>query len=132
MTINIKAILAATLLSYVLGSLWYLAIGKSWRAAVGWRDEGVAYRPTGLELVVALIGQLMMAVALSGLLFHMGRGTSRAGLITGFFVWIGFIAPSLATNVIFQRRNWALIWQDGLHWLLVLAAQGAVLGWFAA
>ena len=84
MTINIKAILTATLLSYVLGSLWYMAIGKWWRMAVGWPDEGVAYCPTGLELAVALIGQLTMAVALSGLLFHMGRGTLQAGLLPGF------------------------------------------------
>ena len=132
MSINIKAVLAATVVSYALGSLWYLAIGKSWRAAVGWGEQATPYRPTGLELGVALAGQLMMAVALSGLLFHMGRGTVRAGIITGFFVWSGFILPALATNVVFQRRNWALIWQDGLHWLLVLAAQGAVLGWFGS
>ena len=35
MQIKLFAILAATVASYVLGSLWYLILGKSWRAAVG-------------------------------------------------------------------------------------------------
>ena len=128
MPIHLIAILAATFASYVLGSLWYLAIGKSWRRALGWRDDGTSYRPTPVELIVALIGQLMMATALSGLMVHMNFGTPRTGMLTGFGIWLGFILPGLVTNVVFQRRNLSLIWQDGLHWLVVLAAQGFVLG----
>ena len=70
----------------------------------------------------------MMAVAMSGLLVHMGGASVRTGVVTAGGVWLGFILPSLATNVIFQRRDRTLIWQDGLHWLLVLAGQGWVLG----
>ncbi len=128
MQVNILAILAATLVSYILGSLWYLWLGKSWRQAVGWSEDGPAYRPSPFELMIGLIGQLVMAVALSGLLNHMGGPSIRVGLITAFGIWVGFILPSLATNVIFQRRSKTLIWQDGLHWLLILASQGVVLG----
>ena len=131
MQLNITSILAATFVSYILGSLWYLWLGKSWRAAVGWSEDGPAYRPTPLELLVALIGQLMMAVALSGLLVHMGGASVRVGLIVAFGIWLGFLLPSLATNVTFQRRSRTLIWQDGLHWLLILASQGVVLGLLA-
>ena len=128
MSINIIAIVAATLASTVVGSLWYLMLGKSWRAAVGWTEGGPAYRPSPLELGVALIAQLVMAVALSGLLAHMGGASVRSGLITAVGIWLGFILPSLATNVTFQRRDKRLIWQDGLHWLLILAVQGVMLG----
>ncbi len=127
MQINIIAILGATLVSYILGSLWYLWLGASWRAAVGWSEAGPAYRPSPFELIVGLVGQLVMAIALSGLLAHFGASV-KAGVILAFGIWLGFILPTLATNVVFQRRNKTLIWQDGLHWLVVLASQGAVLG----
>ena len=128
MQFNIIAILTATFVSYVLGSLWYLWLGKSWRSAVGWNEDGPAYRPTPFELIVGLAGQLVMAIALTGFLAHSGGTGVRSGLIAAFGIWLGFILPSLATNVIFQRRNKTLIWQDGLHWLLILSSQGSVLG----
>jgi len=70
----------------------------------------------------------VLACALSGLLAHLGLTGVRSALIAGFGIWLGFILPSLATNIIFQRRNKKLIWQDGLHWLLILTSQGVVLG----
>ena len=128
MDIGITAVLAATFVSYVVGSIWYLWLGKSWRQAVGWSEEGPAYRPSTFELLVGLLAQLIMACALSGLLAHLGLTGVRSALIAGFGIWLGFILPSLATNIIFQRRNKKLIWQDGLHWLLILTSQGVVLG----
>jgi hypothetical protein len=128
MSFNITAILAATIVSYILGSLWYLWLGRSWRSAVGWSEQGPAYRPTPFELLVGLAGQWVMALALSVLLAQIGGAGLRIGLIAASGIWLGFVVPSLATNVIFQRRSRTLIWQDGLHWLLVLASQGAMLG----
>ncbi len=131
MHLNIVAILGATALSYVLGSLWYLMLGKTWRATVGWAETTPSYRPKPLELAVAFVGQLVMATALSGLVPLMGSGGVRGGLLAGGLVWGGFILPTLATNVVFQRRNPGLIWQDGLHWLVILLAQGLLIGWLA-
>ncbi|CAN5191664.1 hypothetical protein BH09PSE2_BH09PSE2_10970 [soil metagenome] len=129
MHLNVVPILGATALSYVLGSLWYLMLGKMWRATVGWAETTPPYRPKPLELVVALVGQLVMAIALDGIVTYLGAGGVRGGLLAAGLVWGGFILPTLATNVVFQRRNPGLIWQDGLHWLVILAAQGVVIGW---
>jgi hypothetical protein len=107
MQMNFIAILVATVASYVLGSLWYLLLGRSWRAAVGWTETRPAYRPTPVELLIAFLGQLVLALALSGLIVHMGGATVRTGIITALIVGFGFVLPTLATNVIFQRRNWA-------------------------
>lgn len=124
---SIVAIIAAIVASYILGSLWYLWLGRSWRAAIGWIEAGTAYRPSQFELIVGLVGQGMMAIALSGILATLGSPGAVSAVKTAFFLWLGFILPSLATNVIFQRRNKTLIWQDGLHWLLILASQALVL-----
>ena len=128
MHVNFSAVTAATLVSYVFGSLWYLVLGDSWRRSVGWVETVPSYRPTGLELTIGFIGQFVIAFALSGLITHMGGASLKTGLITAVGIWIGFILPTLTTNVVFQRRDRMLIWQDGLHWLIILAVQGVVLG----
>ena len=124
------AIAAATIASYVLGSVWYLALGSHWRSAVGWVEGPVPYRPKPIELAVAFAGQLFMAGALWIAIGRMHTAGAVEGCLTGAAIWLGFVLPTLATNIVFQRRNLSLIWQDGGHWLLLLAVQGAVLGWF--
>ena len=128
MHINILAVGIATLVGYVVGSLWYLALGASWRRAVGWAETIPPYQPSPVELALGFLGQLVMAFALAGLLTHMGGASLKTGVITAFEIWAGFILPTLGTNVVFQRRNRTLIWQDGMHWLLILLVQGGVLG----
>lgn len=128
MTISITTVLAATITSYISGSLWYLWLGKSWRHVVGWNEECPPYRPTLFELGFGLAGQIIMAVALCGILSQFGMNGVKSGVSAACVIWLGFIMPSLATNVIFQRRNLSLIWQDGLHWLLILTSQGFILG----
>ena len=128
MNIPYAAILAATVASYIAGSLWYMALGRPWRAALGWVETDTPYRPAPLALAIAFVAQLAMATALSGVLFHMGSTGVRRAVIAGVLIWAGFVLPSLATNVVFQKRSARLILIDGGHWLLVLAVIGAVLG----
>ena len=131
MTISLIAIITATLVSYVAGSLWYLALGAPWRKALGWVETGVAYKPPVPALVVAFVGQLAMAIALGGLFSHLGFSGVRPGLILGAGLWLGLVLPTLAVNVVFQQRNPMLIAIDGGHWLLILAILGGVIGAFS-
>ena len=86
------------------------------------------YRPRAVEMAAALIGQFVLAKALSILFARLEIATSVAGLLAAAAVWLGFVLPTLATNLVFQRRSLGLLWMDGGHWLLILAIQGAVLG----
>jgi hypothetical protein len=71
-----------------------------------------------------------MAAALWIVIGRMNATGVMQGVLTGAAIWLGFVLPTLTTNVVFQRRSPSLIWQDGGHWLLLLAAQGAILGDF--
>ena len=53
---------------------------------------------------------------------------TKAGLLTGGFVWLGFVVTVLATNYGYQQMKPSLTLIDGLHWLGVLLIQGAVIG----
>jgi hypothetical protein len=59
---------------------------------------------------------------------HLGQITLINGVISGVFVWLGFVITTLAVNNSFAMRKPILIAIDGGHWLLVLVAMGAVIG----
>ncbi len=56
--------------------------------------------------------------------------TASNGIVTGFFIWLGFVATTLAVNHRYWGFGWGLTIIDAAHWLLVLVAMGAVIGWF--
>jgi len=128
MTPHLIAIITASAASYVAGFLWYIVLGRRWQEAVQLYSATAPYRPRAVEMAAALIGQFVLATALSILFARLEIATSVAGLLAAAAVWLGFVLPTLATNLVFQRRSLGLLWMDGGHWLLILAIQGAVLG----
>lgn len=112
---------ATLLTTYIFGSLYYLVVGKSWRKALGWKEnEQEPYRPKPLELVVAFILQFILVVCMFWVFNKLQPQTLSHTLSYGFLIWFGLILPTLSTNVVFQRRNVNLILIDGSHWLLLL------------
>ena len=61
-----------------------------------------------------------------------GRGgltvSAGSGLVSGVFLWAGFILMPMITSHMYQRASRALTLIDGAHWLGVMALQGVVLG----
>jgi hypothetical protein len=56
----------------------------------------------------------------------------RSGLVSGFFLWLGFVITTMAVNHAFQGERRMLTVIDGGHWLGVLLIQSAILGWWLA
>jgi Protein of unknown function (DUF1761) len=54
----------------------------------------------------------------------------RAGVVSGFFLWFGFVITTMAVNYAFHGAKRSLTLIDGGHWLGVLLIQGAILGWW--
>ena len=71
-----------------------------------------------------------MAWVLAGTLGHLGPGqvTLKNGIISALFVWVGFVATTVAVNNAFGGRKPMLTVIDGIHWLGVLVIQGAIIG----
>jgi hypothetical protein len=129
------AILIAAVAAWLAGAVWYMALGKTWTAALGTTPEKIAEarRQPGafLPFVYAFAAELVMAWILAGLLLHLGATipvTIKSGIISGAFCWFGFVIPTMLVNNRFARRDWRLMWIDGGHWLLVLVLMGAILG----
>jgi hypothetical protein len=83
-----------------------------------------------LPFAIALVALFVMALMLAGLMGHLGDITVRGGVISGFFVWLGFVITTMGVNHAFSGAKPMLTVIDGLHWLAVLVIQGAVIGAF--
>ena len=127
---NYLAIVIAAVAAWLAGAGWYMALGRTWTAALGTEKMTPAgQRPAAfLPYVYAFIAELLMAWILAGLLGHIGALTVRGGIISAAFCWLGFVMTTMVVNNIFAGRDARLLLIDGGHWLLVLVLMGAIIG----
>ncbi|HUW74595.1 MAG TPA: DUF1761 domain-containing protein [Methyloceanibacter sp.] len=133
--INYIAVIIATLAGFGLGAVWYMVLGGLWLHAIGKtreelsKNEGAA---KALPFIIALVALFVMAWMLAGLMGHLGDVTVRGGVISGLFVWVGFVITTMGVNHAFGGAKPMLTLIDGGHWLAVLLVMGAVIGAFGA
>ena len=96
-------------------------------AAMRVTREGFAAK---VPYIVAAICQLVIAFMLAGVIGHLGRFDIPGALLTAFFLWLGFVAATMAVNHRFQNFGWDLTLIDAGHWLGVLLIQAAIIGAF--
>jgi hypothetical protein len=132
--VSYLAILIAAIAAWLAGAAWYMALGKTWMAAIGataGQMQAVKGEPRSfLPFIYAFLAELVMAWALAGVLGHLGPGrvTVRNGVIAAAFCWLGFVMTTMLVNNSFGRRDWRLMLIDGGHWLVVLLLMGAIIG----
>jgi hypothetical protein len=129
--VNYIAVIIAALAGFGLGAVWYMILSKPWMRAAGKTE---ADRPQGsanaLPFAISILALFIMALMLAGLMGHLGDVTVRGGVISGFFVWLGFVITSMGVNHAFAGAKPMLTLIDGGYWLAVLLIQGAVIGAF--
>lgn len=135
--VSYLGIVLAAVAGWLVGAAWYTLFGRVWQDAVGlsaaktkkMQSEPGFYVP----FIMAFLAQIVMAWVLAGLVAHLGPGqfTVKNAVISGAFIWLGFVMTTLVVNNSFAGRDRRLLLIDGGHWLLVLLVMGAVLGAFA-
>lgn len=127
--LNYIAIPVAAVAAFIFGAVYYGLLGKVWMAAARIKPGQAQMKP-GL-FVTSLVSELVMAWVLAGVLGHLGPGqvTVLNGIISGLFVWAGFIATTVTVNQRYQGFGWTLTFIDAAHWLGVVVIMGAIIGW---
>lgn len=133
--INWLAVVVCVVVSMVTGSLWYnpktffpvwwKGIGKSETEVPGGSGMALTWTLTVLSSVVQAVAMALMVNALGEL---MGGASLISGALTGFMLWLGFIAPTYLVNRLFAGHGlkiWAI--EAGNH-LLNFVLFGAILG----
>jgi len=126
MSINLWAVLAAAVSSFVLGGLWYspMLFLKPWNKAMGRSedDNGHPARVFGLGFVYALVAAIVFAMLLGPT--PVLSEAWKAGLLVGF----GFVAMSFGINYQFANRPIVAWLIDGGYHTGQFVLYGVILG----
>jgi hypothetical protein len=130
--LHYQGVFVAAVASFVFGALYYMALSKPWMEALGKQAHDARFGVSRTAFSVTALCELVMAYVLAGVLGHLGprQVTVENGVITGLFLWVGFVATTLIVSYRYQGQKSALVWIDGGHWLGVLLIQGLVIGLF--
>jgi len=128
--INYLAVVVAAVAAFAFGAAYYMTLSKPWLSAIGMTKEQIAAKRSPAPFIVSIVALLVMAWVLAGTIGHLGPGqvTLRNGVISGLFLWLGFVITTLSVNYAYGQRRPMLTVIDGVHWLGVLVVQGAVIG----
>lgn len=126
-TINVFAVAAAAVSSFLLGGLWYspLLFGPMWQREAGdtrSKGEGHPARVFGVSLLFAVIAALAYAW-----LIPAAADLAQAAL-QGLAVGAGVVAASFGINYQFANRSLRLLLIDGGYHTLQFAIYGVILG----
>jgi hypothetical protein len=129
---NYLAIVLAAAAGFAFGSVYYMALSGAWLQAVEKTKDQLmpSGKPKPGPFIVSIAALLVMAWVLAGTIGHLGAGevTLKNGVISAFFLWLGFVATTLAVNNAFAGRKASLTAIDAGHWLGVLLLQGLIIG----
>jgi len=134
-TLNWFAVIVCVVASMVSGALWYnpktffpiwwKGIGKTDADTPGSGGMGLVWT---LTVFSSLLQAVFIAVAINVVAAASGSVSLLSGIATGFFLWLGVVAPTYLVNKLFASHGlkiWAI--EVGNH-LLNFIVFGAILG----
>jgi hypothetical protein len=121
-------ILVATLVAFFLGALWYspVAFGRVWMRESGLGEEGCSGRPKALILGGTFVLTLISTSVLS---FCLGpQPGTFYGVIAGLVVGLGWVATSIGTSYLFEKKSFKLFAITAGYYVVRFALSGFILG----
>ena len=131
--INWLAVIAASLVGFVVGFLWYGPVfGKAWMAESGMTEEKAKEGNMGKIFGLSFIFQFIMAYCLAMFFFGTPEGAAQitigSATFYGFLTGAGWILPAFAISGLFEQKSWKLILIHGGYWVVTFTLMGLVLG----
>lgn len=124
---NLLAVIAAAIVQWVLGWLWYgVLFGKSWKALAG-HDESAKPANAAAVMALAFVGNLILSFALAQVIVLTHWATFSKGTFVGAVCGLGFVAPVLLVQHLCEHRPFKLCGINVLYWLFAMLLSGGLL-----
>ncbi len=131
-SINYLAVLVAAIANMALGALWYskLLFAKPWMAAIGKSEEEIkelAGKGMARTYTLAFVSALVMSFVLAHFVDYTMATTIAGGLQAGFWPWLGFVATTNLSTILFEWRPSKLYYINMGYYLVALGVMGIIL-----
>ena len=132
--INYWAVLVSAVAAVVVGALWYGPVfGKFWMSLVGLTTESM--KSMKMSPFAAMAGGFLGALFTAFVLAHhlvfanafLGTTGAESGLMSAFWVWLGFYVPVTAGSLLWEGKSWKLFALNAAYYLVTLAISGVIL-----
>lgn len=134
--VNYMAVLLAVVASMVVGFVYYspFVLGKPWMKLMGMGKDDM--KPKGPEMAKLYGTSAVLALVTAYVLYHVmtmsmaffNYSPLSTGLTSAFWMWLGFIMPVQATEVLFSKKPVKLFVINTGYQLVSLLVMGVVIG----
>lgn len=119
-------VLAGTAAFFAVGAIWYgVLFGKVWQREAGLSDEQVQGGNMPLIFGLTFLFEMLVAMILWHLIARTGAAPHVVMMMAMGFA-IGIMVPAVGINYLYQRKSGTLFAIDAGHFVLGMAAMGAV------
>lgn len=131
-SINYLAVVLAAVLSFLIGAWWHSpwGFGKEWQRMMGLTPEDMRRMPlTGTQaMLIGFIVTVLVAYVLAHFVVLFGIVGWADSLNLGFWVWLGFLAPTLANGWLWEGKSLKLFIFNAAYALVNIEVLALVLG----
>lgn len=128
--INFLAVIVSAIVMWVVGVIWYMALGNYWMAYTGVTME-MAQQMTGLDMALTYGGSFVAYIVVFYCMAHVIHAFKASdiagGAQAGFWSWLGFTATALFVSYSYQGKAFGLVLIDGGYWLIGMVLGGIIL-----
>jgi uncharacterized protein YacL len=125
-------ILAAAVVAYAVGAVWHspIGFGTYWMKLMGFSREDMRTMPlTPVQAMsIGFVVTVLVAYVLSFFIAMTYAFTLSAVLELGFWVWLGFLVPTLANGWLWEGKSLKLFAFNALYALVNIEIMALVLG----
>jgi uncharacterized protein DUF1761 len=120
--INLVVVLVATVLSFVLGAVYYAVLGTRLAEV----SDAAASDVKPWSVAIEVLRCLVLAAVVAGLAARARADTWTGGLVLGLVLWVGFPAVLWVGAIVHENSPWRLAAIHAGDWLVKLLVVGVV------
>jgi hypothetical protein len=132
MDISYLAVVVAAVVSYAVGAVWHSPIGFGvyWMKLMGLTKESLRDMPLtpSQAMSIGAVVTLVQAFVLGYFVSLLGVVTIDTALQLGFWVWLGFLVPTLANSWLWEGRSLKLFAFNAAYALVSIEIMAIILG----
>jgi hypothetical protein len=132
--INVWAVLAATVMSFVVGMIWYAppVFGEIWRKLINMDKKTMQKGPEPSAWILTVFGAGLQAYVLAHVTYlsfiFFGNSWMSSALTTSLWMWLGFQLSMALTHDAFEQRPLKLTMLTAGNQLATLLAMALAIG----
>lgn len=129
-TINYLAIITASLVSFIISSIWYsqFLFGKEWMSLVKISSDEIKTNKLGKSYIIQLISTIITFTILAFIINTIDGVNASDGAFIGLLTWLGFVLSGSVSNLIWKKESLSLVLIESINNLLILTIGGAIIG----